>query len=284
MKGRVAAAPPCLPHWEVVREAPPEFGRGKKKMTDAVDLFFDSGTQYYIAGRFGAFAALNPVAGNLMHHAIEHLLKGGLAKTKSLDELAKKPFGHNLPGIWDAFKAQANDPNLARFDSVISTLHQFEELRYPNSVMVKGMQCTFNITKAGVAMTTGATATVPLPPQYNLVLEEIDELVEAIFAAASRNPKAYVGRAFKPEAQDYIVKDNAVRAIVEAVPRAKAAPANPAPPSRTFRLGEIVKSAKGRLLINTIDANMNDPTGWGPGRGWELLPDGLARHYRGGQV
>jgi hypothetical protein len=213
---------------------------------DAVDLFFDSGTQYYIAGRYGAFAALNPVAGNLMHHAIEHLLKGGLAKTKKLQDLARKPFAHNLPGIWDAFKVQANDPTLARFDSVISTLHEFEELRYPDSVMVKGMQCTFNITKAGAAMTTGATATFPLPPQYDLVFEEIDELVEAIFAAASRNLKAYVGRAFKPEAHEYIVKDNAVRAIVEAVPLVKAIPANPTPPSRTFRLGEIVKPAKGK--------------------------------------
>jgi hypothetical protein len=188
-------------------------------MADAVDLFFDSGTQYYIAGRFGAFAALNPIAGNLMHHAIEHLLKGGLAKTKSLDELAKKPFGHNLPGIWGAFKTQANDPNLARFDRVISTLHEFEELRYPNSVMVKGMQCTFNITKAGAAMTT-SSSTLLQPPQYNLVLEEIDELVEAIFKTVGRNLKTYVGRAFKREAHEYIVKDNAVRAIVEAVPHA----------------------------------------------------------------
>ncbi len=52
--------------------------------------------------------------------------------------------------------------------------------------MVQGMQCTFNITKAGAAMTTGATATFPLVLQYDLVLEEIDELVAAIFAAASR--------------------------------------------------------------------------------------------------
>ena len=135
--------------------------------------------------------------------------------------------------------------------------------------MVKGMQCTFNITKAGAAMTTGATATFPLPPQYDLVLEEIDELVEAIFAAASRNLKAYVGRAFKPEAHEYVVKDNAVRVIVEAVPLVKAVPANPAPPSRTFRLGESVRSATGRLLINTIDNDTNDPDGpLGTTRGW----------------
>jgi hypothetical protein len=183
---------------------------------DAVHLFFDSGTQYYIAGRYAAFAALNPVVGNLMHHAIEHLLKGGLAKAKSLSELKK--LGHYLPGIWHAFKAQANDPNLARFDSVISTLDKFEELRYPDCVLLNGAQSLINITKAGAAMTTASSSAFPQPPQYDLVVEEIDELVAAIFAAASRNPKAYFGAAFKPEAREYLVRDNAVRAIVEAVP------------------------------------------------------------------
>jgi hypothetical protein len=39
--------------------------------------------------------------------------------------------------------------------------------------------------------------------------------------------------------------------------------------SRTFRLGERAKSATGRLLINTIDNNTNDPDGpLGTTRGW----------------
>jgi hypothetical protein len=39
--------------------------------------------------------------------------------------------------------------------------------------------------------------------------------------------------------------------------------------SRTFRLGEIVRSATGRLLMNTIDDNTNDPDGpLGTARGW----------------
>jgi hypothetical protein len=38
---------------------------------------------------------------------------------------------------------------------------------------------------------------------------------------------------------------------------------------RTFRLGETVRSAKGRLLLNTIDNNTNDPDGpLGTTRGW----------------
>jgi len=80
--------------------------------TFVVEEFFSNGRQYYIAGRYAVFAALIPVAGNLMHHAIEHFLKGGLAKTKSLEDLKK--LGHKLPKVWDAFKAQANDPTLAQ--------------------------------------------------------------------------------------------------------------------------------------------------------------------------
>jgi hypothetical protein len=51
---------------------------------DAIDAFFKTGSQYYIAGRFAAFAWFHPVAGNLFHHAIEMYLKGALSKTKSL--------------------------------------------------------------------------------------------------------------------------------------------------------------------------------------------------------
>src|SRR5947209_1571333 len=100
-------------------------------MDPVVEEFLSNGRQYYIAGRFSVLGALMPVAGNLMHHAVEHFLKGGLAKTVSLDDMKKK-LGHKLPKIWDAFKMQANDPTLARFDEVVSTLNEFEEIRYPD--------------------------------------------------------------------------------------------------------------------------------------------------------
>lgn len=165
-------------------------------MPEAVEVLFSNGCQYYTAGRYAAFAGLNPVVGNILHHAVEHFLKGALSKTKPLPE--PKRLVHNLPAIWAAFKTQAGDPALAQFDDVISTLHEFEELRYPDSVMASGMQCTINIAKAGAAMTSG-TSTVPMPPLYELCLEEIDELVGAIFVAASRNPKTYFPTLFKPE-------------------------------------------------------------------------------------
>jgi hypothetical protein len=74
---------------------------------DAIDAFFKTGSQYYIAGRFAAFAWLHPVAGNLFHHAIEMYLKGALSKTKSLSDLRK--LSHDLLSGWAAFKVHAND-------------------------------------------------------------------------------------------------------------------------------------------------------------------------------
>ena len=62
-----------------------------------------TGMQYYIAGRAAMRAQLIPVAGNLLHHAVEMLLKGDLSRTRSLQEI--KQFQHNLVKTWDAFKS-----------------------------------------------------------------------------------------------------------------------------------------------------------------------------------
>jgi len=96
-------------------------------MSDATHHFFVLGSQYYVAGRYAAFAALNPIVGNLLHHAVEMLIKGALSKSNSLDDLRR--IGHKLPNLWDAFKQRANDVSLARFDAVIDRLDSFEEVR-----------------------------------------------------------------------------------------------------------------------------------------------------------
>ena len=53
--------------------------------------FYRFGFQYYVAGRFAVIAQFSPVAANLLHHAIEMLLKGELAY---LDEKQRSP--HSL--------------------------------------------------------------------------------------------------------------------------------------------------------------------------------------------
>jgi hypothetical protein len=72
--------------------------------TEMVRLgFYSYGFQYYVAGRFAVIAQLSPVAANLLHHAIEMLLKGELAH---LDEKQRKDMGHDLTKLWPAYKKQ----------------------------------------------------------------------------------------------------------------------------------------------------------------------------------
>jgi hypothetical protein len=93
-------------------------------------LYFSLAIQYYAAGRWSVQAGLNPVAGNLLHHAIELALKGGLARVTSSEDLKKK-YMHSLNPLWRDFKLSVNDPQLGRLDRIVSELDQFETLRYP---------------------------------------------------------------------------------------------------------------------------------------------------------
>jgi hypothetical protein len=68
--------------------------------------FFRMGLQYYIAGRMGALYSLTPVTGNLLHHAVEMVLKGKLAHHHSLADLKdRKKFGHDIVKCWAGLKA-----------------------------------------------------------------------------------------------------------------------------------------------------------------------------------
>ena len=178
---------------------------------DALETFFSTATQYYVAGRYAALAGLAPVVGNLLHHAVEMYLKGTLSKSKTLAELKK--LGHYLPSIWTEFKAQVKDPALDQFDGVVSALHSFEELRYPDSLLAKGMMCTVSIKKLPPA--TGGGGSGRPEPKYDLCLEEIDELMGKVFAVASVNPKFFTG-GFKKAARQYLTEENAVSGLTSA--------------------------------------------------------------------
>ena len=105
-----------------------------------------------LCGCYSAFAGFAPTTGNQFHHAVELFLKGALAKNgSSLDDLKK--LGHNLPKIWEAFKATFNDNSFDQFDNVITSLHRFEDIRYPELIVEQGMMAVINITKQGQAQT-----------------------------------------------------------------------------------------------------------------------------------
>jgi hypothetical protein len=171
-----------------------------------IDEFFVYGGQYYLAGRYGMFAGLIPVAANLLHHGIEMLLKGELSKRMTPEQL-KVELMHNLPKIWRRFKKQANDPSLDRFNKVIKELSKYNEIRYPDDQ--SGMSAMFDITRAGAAQSSVSGKMAANVRKYKLCLEGIDDLVSEIFRVASRNPKAFLDMRFvKPEAREFLFRDN----------------------------------------------------------------------------
>jgi len=171
--------------------------------TDSLQLFFSVATQYYVTGRYAVLAGQIPVAGNLLHHAIEMYLKGGLAKTMALQQL--KRLSHKLPNLWSTFKGQFADPALSSFDTLVSSLHAFEDLRYPDSILSKGMLVKMGIVRVSVAPPGASTRP---EPTYELYLEEIDALVGKIFEVVPVNPAFFLG-GLQSKAREYLWEGNA---------------------------------------------------------------------------
>ena len=172
--------------------------------------FFAEAGQYYVVGRFAAFAGLAPITGNLLHHAVEMFLKGGLSK-KGLSLADLKKLGHNLPNIWTKFKTTFNDPALAQFDDAVRSLHDFEDIRYPDLIVAKGMQVAINITSQPTLLNSSRPE-----PAYALCLQNIDALVGELFRTVSANPAAFLSWRFhKPEAKKYLSEQNLVSSLIK---------------------------------------------------------------------
>ena len=144
--------------------------------------------QYFVAGRSAAIDQMIPVLGNLLHHAVEMALKATLAP--SLGMPALKTLGHNLPRMWARFKEIFPAVDVSRFDLVIAELHKFEELRYPDSIIQHGAMMGFALFREQVV---SASSSVASTPHYAIVLEDIDELQELLFAVGNINPRALTG-------------------------------------------------------------------------------------------
>ena len=152
------------------------------------EVFFDLGTQYYVAGRLAARGMLVPVHGNLFHHAIEMYLKGALVGILPIREMKQKPYSHDLTEIWKRFKAREADSALARFDPTVQALHEFESIRYPDKIVEHGM-LTGVVWQAHHITTTSSS--IQLPPKYEIVIATIDDLVIEVFQRASINPQFF---------------------------------------------------------------------------------------------
>jgi hypothetical protein len=150
-------------------------------------IFLETATQYYVAGRFSAIHHLFPVSGNLLHHAVEMYLKGSLAKHYSLREMFN-PFRHDLIKLWAEFKKKFTTSDLPEFDSVIENLNRFERIRYPDNLVLEGMSAQFARFRSGFVRSADGNS--PTTPTYDLVMEEIDDLIKVIFQRSKLNPMA----------------------------------------------------------------------------------------------
>jgi hypothetical protein len=105
------------------------------------------------------------------------------------------------------FKDQVGNADLDRFDKTIGTLSTFEDIHYPDKIFDEGALLTVDITKDRRAMQSGGGAAAASTPRYELCLEEIDELVAAIFRYAKINPSAFFGW-LEPAAREFMHREN----------------------------------------------------------------------------
>jgi hypothetical protein len=155
-------------------------------------LFVGNACQYYVAARFLVHAQCIPVCGNLFHHAVEMLLKGGLAKKRKLSLSALKKMGHKLKVLWREYKLDFPDPTLKRHDKTISLLDKFEDIRYPDRVLASGMGVTVQWSGPAASVTVRGPG-LKTPKQYTIVVSDIDDLVADVFRTSSWNPGPFIG-------------------------------------------------------------------------------------------
>lgn len=130
-------------------------------------LYFDFGFRYFVAGRFAAAERLNPVAANLLHHAIAMFLLAGVC-ARSTDE-ERKALDNNLNRIWNFFKNKLDPTNdLGRFDELVTTLHEFENVS-PSKTMVRkaSSELVFDEIEALIKAICGASGIHKAKPNFS---------------------------------------------------------------------------------------------------------------------
>ena len=128
--------------------------------------------------------------GNLIHHAVELLLKGELSKTVPLEDLKnKKKFGHKLPKLWTTFKALFSSEDLSEFNMMISELEKFERIRYPDEILANGafIGLGWGRGKPAANLTPGRRE-----PEYQIGMGDEVAFFERLFPLCHMNPKAYL--------------------------------------------------------------------------------------------
>jgi len=146
------------------------------------EQYFQAAVQYHVTARYAALAGFLPVCGNLFHRAIEMYLKGYLCTT--LNEAQRRHLKHNLPEIWARFKKEVSGSRLDGFDEIVSALHKFERIRYPEEIVGRGMLALIRFKKSDVEIMESSRREV----RYEVVVGELDALAKVIFEESKFNP------------------------------------------------------------------------------------------------
>lgn len=152
------------------------------------------GLQYYVSGRFATANRFTPVCANLLHHAVELLLKACLSYDDPLDMILKygdwkKGYGHNILLLWTAFKERRPAAVPAEFDAIIEALHEFEDIRYPENLIRNGARISIGLFVVEEPIQSNDQM---LEPSYVLMLPQIDRLVGLLFEASHANPEVFL--------------------------------------------------------------------------------------------
>jgi len=89
------------------------------------------------------------------------------------------------------------NPALDKFDETIADLDKFEGIRYPEPIIRKGMTLEVGIVRNPAPMRH-------TEPRYQLILEELDELVQVVFQISKVNPDFFTRGLTKSDALRYL--------------------------------------------------------------------------------
>jgi hypothetical protein len=148
---------------------------------------------YYVSGRFAVAHQFNPVSANILHHAVELMLKACLSRKDTLADIRRyrKIYGHKLDRLWQEFKRRQSSTVDPQFDSIVEALDHFEDIRYPDRLIREGAHIAIGIFAAAHLVQAANNISVPY---YELMLPQIDRLMGLLFVAVEASPDAFLPR------------------------------------------------------------------------------------------
>jgi hypothetical protein len=194
---------------------PPGVTRTPQQLDDSYKSSYwqhaiEYGLAYYVSGRFAVHAQVF-ISANLLHHAVELLIKANLSVADSADQIRRyghrSSYGHSLATSWTEFKARSTDPTLAAHDATVAELDKFENIRYPDRLVHSGGLISVGFAESSPPATPATSG--HSMPRYELGLPAIDRLVKLLFDRSGINPEVLRQRIEQQHAARYFRENNA---------------------------------------------------------------------------